>query len=296
MGGLSLFARSHLAMLAFSFLVAGSFSLGTRVANMMEPEALNALRFMLTGAVVGAVAFTLRGFQRAHIQAPWRYVILGGTFAIYFALMFEGLKTAAPVSAAAVFTLTPLMAAVFGLIMIGQKLSRWMVIALLIGAVGAIWVIFRGDITAMIRFEIGRGEAIYFVGCIAHAIYIPLVRKLNRGEPALIYTFWMVIAAVIGLTTLGAPDLARTDWSTLPPLFWATLLYLAIGASAMTFVLLQFASLNLPAANVMAYTYLTPIWVIGWELVLTGTLVPLIILPGVFAAILSLLMLLRAPR
>ena len=36
----------------------------------------------------------------------------------------------------------------------------------------------------------------------------------------------------------------------------------------MTFVLLQFATLRLPSAKVMAYTYLVPSWVILWELAL----------------------------
>jgi hypothetical protein len=30
--------------------------------------------------------------------APWRYLLLGGLFAVYFVTMFEGLKTAPPVS------------------------------------------------------------------------------------------------------------------------------------------------------------------------------------------------------
>jgi hypothetical protein len=31
--------------------------------------------------------------------APWRYLVLAGLFAVYFVLMFEGLKTAPAVSA-----------------------------------------------------------------------------------------------------------------------------------------------------------------------------------------------------
>ena len=46
----------------------------------------------------------------------------------------------------------------------------------------------------------------------------------------------------------------------------SVLLYLVVFASAATLVLLQFASMRLPAAKVMAYTYLTPTWVIAWEM------------------------------
>ena len=35
--------RGHVAMLAFSALVAGSFSLGTRIANDIDPQAITSL-------------------------------------------------------------------------------------------------------------------------------------------------------------------------------------------------------------------------------------------------------------
>ena len=47
-------ARGHLAMLVFSALVAGSFSLGVMIANDIAPAALNALRFALAAGLVGA--------------------------------------------------------------------------------------------------------------------------------------------------------------------------------------------------------------------------------------------------
>lgn len=285
--------RGHLAMLLFSILIAGSFSFGTRIANLMEPAALMALRFIIAGVVVGSLAAMRTGFKREYFVAPWRYIVLGGLFAIYFSLMFEGLKTASPVSAAAVFTLTPIMSGVFGYFILRQITTPWMALALAIGAIGALWVIFGGDIAALLAFDIGRGEAIFFVGCIAHALYTPLVRRLNRGEPTVVFTFGMIVAAAIILLTLGAPDLVATDWGALPWYFWATLFYLAVCASSMTFFLLQYAAMSLPSAKVMAYTYLTPSWVILWELVLTGSAPPALMLLGVAATGVALVMLLK---
>ena len=280
-------------MLLFSILIAGSFSFGTRVANLMEPAAMMAIRFVIAGVVVGSLAAMRAGFKREYTKAPWRYVVLGGLFAIYFTLMFEGLKTASPVSSAAVFTLTPIMSAIFGYFILRQITTLWMALALAIGAAGALWVIFGGDLNALIAFDIGRGEVVFFVGCIAHALYTPLVRRLNRGEPTVVFTFGMILAATIILLALGAPDLATTNWGILPWYFWATLFYLAVCASSMTFFLLQFAAMYLPSAKVMAYTYLTPSWVILWELVLTGSAPPALMLLGVAATIVALVMLLR---
>ena len=285
--------QGHLAMLAFSALVAGSFSLGRLAAPLIDPVALTVPRFALAGALVGAAAFASGKVKRSALQAPWRYVLLGGLMAAYFVLMFEGLKTAAAVSTAAVFTLTPLMAAVFGWLTLRQHLTPRMGGALLLGALGAAWVIFRGDVSALLRLEIGRGEIIYFWGCAAHALYAPLVRKWNRGEPPIVFTFGMMIAGFLLLLIYGWREVLETDWATLPAIVWICLVYVAIAASALTFVALQYAALRLPAAKVMAYTYLVPSWVILWEIALGHELPPAITLLGVALTIAALLLLLK---
>ena len=200
-------ARSgHLAMLCFSVLVAGSFALGVLAANDITPLALNAVRFWIASAIIGFLVALRGGVPRAALTAPWRYLVLASALTFYFVMMFEGLKTAPSVSAAAVFTLTPMIAAGFGWLLLGQRMHRRIKVALAIGAVGALWVIFRADVAALMRFEVGRGEMIYFTGCVSHALYTPLVRKLNRGEGALVFTFGTLVTGAVILTIVGWLD------------------------------------------------------------------------------------------
>ena len=291
--GLSPRAQGHLAMLAFSALVAGSFSLGTQVANEIAPAALNAARFAIAAVVIGIIAAATGKVSRAAFVAPWRYLVLGGLFAAYFVLMFEGLKTAKAVSASAVFTLTPILSALFGYWLLRQITTRRMAAALAVGAGGALWVIFDGDWQAAKAFHIGKGEVIYFVGCIAHAAYTPMVRRLNRGEPAVMFTFGMLLAGFVVLVLFGWTDIRATQWGTLPTIVWVGLFYLAIFASAATFVLLQFATLRLPSAKVMAYTYLTPSWVILWEIAQGHGAPNGLVLVGIAMTVVALILLLE---
>jgi drug/metabolite transporter (DMT)-like permease len=294
MTALSQAARGHLAMLCFSAFVAGSFSLGSMVANEIAPAAINALRYLLAAlfmlALVQSVGPRIR---RRHLQAPWRYLLLGGLFAMYFVLMFEGLKTAPAVSTSAVFTLTPVMTAGFGFLLLQQVLTTRMALALAIGASGAVWVIFRADVSALLAFQVGRGEAIFFVGCVAHAVFTPLLKRLNRGEPALVSTTLVMVGCFLALAVFGARDILATDWAALPLLVWVALAYLAIFASATTTLLLQYSAMRLPSAKVMAYTYLTPSWVICWEVALGRGVPPALVLPGIGLTILALLLLLK---
>jgi len=286
-------AQGHLAMLLFSALVAGSFALGGLAAPLIDPLALNAVRFALAAAIIGAIVVARGMLARAHLAAPWRYALLGGLFAIYFATMFEGLKTAAPVSTSAVFTLTPLMAAGFGWLLLAQIPTPRMMLALGLAACGAIWVIFGASWSALSAFDPGRGETIFLFGCVAHALYTPLVPKLRRAEPVLVTTFGVLVAGCLILTLLGLPAILRTDWPGLPGIVWLAILYTAVFASSVTFFLVQFAAIRLPSAKVMAYTYLTPVWVILWEGGLGHGWPPVSILAGVGLVVIGLCLLLK---
>jgi len=285
--------RGHLAMLAFSALVAGSFSLGALVANDIAPAALNAVRFLIAAVLIGGLAWSTGVLNRNVAHAPWRYLILGGLFAIYFVLMFEGLKTAPPVSSAAVFTLTPAIAALVGWILLRQVTTPRIALALLIGGAGALWVIFRADLDALLSFRIGKGEMIFFWGVVAHAIYTPVSRRLNRGESPVAYTFGMLVAGFVILTVYGWADILATDWAALPWLVWITIGYTSVFAGSTTFVLLQYAVLRIPASKVMAYTYLTPSWVILWEIALGNGAPRVAVLAGVALTVVALAMLLK---
>ncbi|MDP6290779.1 MAG: DMT family transporter [Arenicellales bacterium] len=280
-------------MLLFSALVAGSFSLGHMIANEITPAALTALRFVIAAMILGVLVWRTCGVSRDDLAALWRYLLLGGLMGAYFILMFEGLKTASAVSVSAVFTLTPVLSAVFGYILLSQLVTSRIVVALGIGAVGALWVIFRADFDLILALDIGRGEGIYFLGCVAHAIYTPLVRKLNRGQSPIVFTFGTLLGALVLVLIYGFGDLVAMDYAGLRPIVWGTLIYLGVLASALSFLLIQYSTLHLPSSKVMAYTYLTPSWVILWELALRHPLPPLMVWLGVVVTILALCLLLR---
>lgn len=259
----------------------------------IEPAALNIARFALSVVVATSVALALGRLPRRSFQAPWRYAILGGLFAIYFVTMFEALKTVTPVSTAAVFTLTPMLTAILGRVFLRQPFGPRVALALAAGGIGAIWMIFRGDLAALRALEVGRGEMIFAVGCLAHGVYPLATRALTRGEPALAVNVGMLAAGLVLLIAYGWSDFLATPWGSLPPIVWITIVYTSVGSGVMTFTLLQYASMLLPGGKVMAYTYLVPAWVVVWEMALGRSGLPWIMLPGLLMTAAALFVLMR---
>lgn len=286
--------RGHAAMLLFAALISVSFSLGDLAAPHIDPGALTAARFALATLVIGALAATR--IRRAHLDAPWRYLVVGGLLGLYFVLMFEALRRTDPISTSAIFTLTPIMTAGFGYLLMRQITTVAMAGALVLAGAGALWVVFRGDVSRLLAMDLGTGEQLFVFGCVCHALYTPLGRRLNRGEPLLVYTLGGLIGGLVVTLGWSGRAVAATDWLALPPIVWVAILYLALSATAITFFLLQYAALRLPSAKVMAYGYLVPVYVILWEGILGHGWVAPPVLLGVAGIVGALLILLGRDR
>jgi len=285
----------HLAMILFAALISASFSLGGMAVPHIGPAALNAVRFLLASLVMAAVALVFfRHLPMPH-RAPWRFGVIGMLMAIYFITMFTALKLTTPVSTGAVFTLIPIMSAGFGYFLLGQTVRPIVLVSLVIAGCGSIWVIFRADIDAILGFDVGLGEAIFFVGCICHAVYAPLSKKFNWGEPVVLTTYWTTVATFLAIALYGAGEIVATDWTALPAIVWITMGYLAVFTSAGTFFLVQYASLRLPASKVLSYGYLIPVFVIVYEGLLGHGWTSPSVLAGAIVTVFGLIIVAFAP-
>jgi drug/metabolite transporter (DMT)-like permease len=132
----------HLAMLLFSLIVAGSFSFGKLIAGDIDPIALTAVRFAVAAVLLGIVLGATGKLKWRDYSQPWRHLVLGGVFIIFFILMFESLKTATAITTAAIFTLMLFMAGAMDKIVNGRRQTRWVSLALCFGVFGALWVVF----------------------------------------------------------------------------------------------------------------------------------------------------------
>ena len=285
-------ASGHMAMLLFSLLVSGSFVLGSIIANLISPDLVTFLRFLIAFIAIAILILYQSKFCFLKYLSIGRSLILGALISIYFITMFEGLKTASSTSMAVVFTLTPLLAGFFDLIFSNRVMSKKVWITVVVAATGALWIIFDGNIQNFINFKVGYGEKLFFIGCICHALYAALIPKFNNGEPAIIQTFGTLISGIIILGLFSNKEIIFHSWIDFPVIVLLTILYLAIFATAASFFLIQYSAVRLSSIKVMAYTYAVPIWVVLLQIIFLQQLPNTITFVGAFVILVSLLILL----
>ena len=263
--------KSHLLMIIFSALISGSFILGSIVANEIDPSTISAVRFLLAFIILFLVLKLSKKQVKFLFVKFWRYIVLGGLIATYFVMMFEGLKTASSISMSATMTLTPFLAVILEYIVFRKVVERTILLALLMGASGSVWIIFDADLSRIASLKLGRGEALFLVGCLCQAIYTLLIPILNEGEEPLEQTSNTMLVSALILIIINFQIVKDTEWNKISLTTWTTILYLAIFATAIAFFILQFARNVLPSTYIMAYYYVVPVWVLIFEVLIFRT-------------------------
>ena len=254
-------ARAHLGMLLWALIVGFSFPAVGLMSEGLPPLLLTALRFAIAALALWPLIWqepdrwpSLRGLAL--------YAVMGLCLAGFFGTMFWAAHRTTALSMAALFVSVPLLAYGLGRGLGVEPAAGGLLRILVLGAVGALglaWAETGGQPGAL---QFGIGEAGFFLGCVASALY-PVLSKwgLNRGwlsPSAALRTFWSLLIGGVLIGLLGligeAPE-ALAGMTLADALLVA---YLGVFSSAVTFWLLQRATAVLTPGAVTAYSYLVP--------------------------------------
>ncbi len=285
--------RVHSLMTLTATLVSTSFVVGKAIADGLDPAVLTLVRFALAALLFGPYVGRRHGFKVPSWRALGGYATISAALVAFFWCMFASLRFTSALNTSALFTLVPGISGVYGAVLLRERLGLHRLLALFFGMVGALWVIFRGDLHLLFALAFNRGDLLFLAGCFAMAFYTPLVKLFYRGEPMAVMTFWVLVTGCGWLLLLSIPRLPAIAWLAVAPLVWAGIAYLAVFCTVITFFLTHFSTPILGSTRVMAYSYLYPGLVLVLDWLLGRELPPLMTLPGVFIVLLATVVLQR---
>ena len=280
-------------MLLASIIVSSSFTVGEAITHGLEPSALLLVRYLVAVACLAPIVIVNHGFALPSARRLGGYSLISASTVGFFWCMFESLRYTNALNTSVIFTLVPGISGIYSAVFLKERLGRGRLWALFFGMIGALWVIFRGDIKRMLALDVNYGDLLFLAGCFMMAAYTPLVKKFHRQESMVVMTFWVLATGAVWLLMLSFAGLGDVDWQGVEMKIWVGIVYLAVFSTIITFYLTHISTLYLGPTRVMAYSYFYPAFVliINWGL---GKGLPhAVILPGVAVVTLATVVLQR---
>lgn len=285
---------AHLGMMLWALIVGLSFPAVGQITEGLPPLLLTAIRFATAALAIWPLVHHEKDFwpQRPALAL---YALMGLCLAGFFGTMFWAAHHATALSMATLYVSVPLLAYCLGRGLGVEARAGGLLAILVLGAIGALALAWAENGGGKLQF--GIGEAAFFAGCVASALY-PVLSKwgLARGllsEHAALRTFWSLLAGsvLIGLSGLLIEAPRALGAMTLSDALLVA--YLGVFSSGVTFWLLQRATAVLTPGAVTAYSYLVPFVSMVLLFFTTPSQIGWHWLPGGVVVVLAITLLLR---
>jgi len=246
--------RTTMLMAAIAAILWGAnFNLSQLVVHEMHPLLAGAGRFVLAALVMWVVAAVWR--HKVPLVRHWRAYFLLGLVGIggFNLLFFMGMASTSAVNGALIMATNPLVTSALAALFLGERLGRVQLMAMPVALAGVGVVVLGGGA----GLHLALGDAAMIGANLAWALYNVLARRLMPAESG--------IANTAGIMTMGALVMALgglavgTPVQMPSPPALVALIFMAVGGSAVAYLLWNAGISRLGAARTSVFLNLVPV-------------------------------------
>lgn len=274
--------KAHLAMFTVALLYGANYSVAKVVLD--EPSYIEPFGFILIRMLfAGLLLFILQRvfIKERVVKGDFPRLILCGLFgsSINMMFFFAGLKATTPINASLMMTMTPILVLIISAFLIKERVTGQKLLGILFGGVGAVILIIYGKKFA---YTTAIGDLYVLINALSYGVYIVLVKKLMQKYHPITVIMWVLCFGFVLTLPFGAQDMLAADYANFPPVVWAAVVYVVIGATFLTYTLNATALRTVNPSVVSIYIYLQPLIAAFISLILGAeSLSPQKILAGV---------------
>ena len=269
-------------------LLAISFSpILVRVADEAPPSVVAVWRTLLS--VLFLLPFAMRrslASWRTHDAKAWTLIALAGVLlGFHFVAWIASIHFTSVASASVLFTTNPLIIALLGFVLLGERLKRPIVVAILVSVAGASMIGF-GDMSQQTFPDATLGNGLAVSAAALFAGYLLVGRVARQTSDWLAYVFPLYVVVVVTTVVF-----ALVEGVTLTGYSWVV--YVACALMALGPQILGHGSLNyavryIPAAVLGLLGLVEPVLSTVWAWMLFGEVPSALSLGGMVLILASL--------
>ncbi|MCH2076874.1 MAG: DMT family transporter [Rhodobacteraceae bacterium] len=257
--------RAILLGLVFAFAWSSAFTSARIIVAEAPPILILAFRFFLSGAIACAIAWFMGQSFRLN-RAQWRATIIFGICqnALYLGLNFVAMQSVEASLAAIIASAMPLVVALCGWVIFGDRVAPLGVFGLLAGVLGV--ALIMG-----VRLQGGAdlfGVALCVIGVVALAGATLSLRTASSGGNFMVVVGYQMLIGGAALLAVGLPlETWDVTWS---PLLLAAFIYTTLVPGLLATVIWFLLVERIGAVKAATFHFLNPFFGVAVAAVLLG--------------------------
>jgi drug/metabolite transporter (DMT)-like permease len=254
-------------LLLLMVLIWGSnYSIVKAAFQEIPPQPFNALRLIVASLVFGIAIVIARRYGRTSVfytpnpitRRDWLSLFglaLVGHFLYQFSFV-GGLARTSVANSALILAMTPVVIAVINAVRGHERVGLWHWLGAALSVTGIYFVVGRG---AGIHAGSLTGDVLMIGGVICWAIYtVGAARLMDRHSPLGVTGLSMAIGTALYVPVV-VPQMRHVQWSTVSPATWISIVYSAIFAIVVAYMIWYSAVQKIGGTRTSMYSNLVPI-------------------------------------
>ncbi len=203
----------------------------------------------------------MRG-QWGAVGRHWKVLLAQSFFSIacYNTILYYGLQTTTAINAMLVTTALPAMTAPIAWLWLGDRLGRAQILGIVIAFLGVLVIAVSGDLGALLRLELHKGDALTVLSTLTWAIYTVMVRRFPMPMDALAHLTLLVIAGEVMLIAAALVEAAIVPWPPVTTGLILSGLYLGVFPAVLAYYAWSRAIALVGPTITSLGVYLTPVF------------------------------------
>ncbi|WP_108422479.1 DMT family transporter [Flagellimonas amoyensis] len=288
-------SKRSLAILA-AFCAATIYGINHTVAKGVMPTYVKPFGFIMLRVSGAALLFwiiSIFGPKEKIEKKDWLRILVCSILGMVINMLsfFKGLQLSTPINSAVLATVTPIFVVIMSAFLLSERITLNKGLGVFLGFAGAIGLIFFGAEIRQDAPNIPLGNFLFVLNATSYGAYLIVVKTLIEKYHPFTLMKWLFTAAVIINLPITLPEVLEIEWSTMPLWAYASVAFVVIGTTFLTYLFNVFALTELKASTVGAFVYMQPLVGIVYALI-TGkdhlTLVKIVaaslVLVGVYLA------------
>lgn len=249
--------KAHLAL----FLTHVIYAANHFIAKGIMPEKINPTPFVLLRVIgAGLLFWFIKFFVKEKVEKKdfFRLVLCGLFGASCNQLFFfHGLSLTSPIDTSIIMTSAPAVVFILSMIVLKEKASKNKLIGITIGAVGAIGLVWYGQVAEGTSSFLGN--LFVFLNVLFYSLYQVTVKPLMKKYHFITIISWVFLFGLLFLIPFGLNDLLyHTNYDLFDINTYMVIGYVIVFTTFLTFLFNIYALRQVSPSVAGSYTYVQP--------------------------------------